>query len=316
MVHKLQGLGILGKEAKWFHSYLTGGKQRVRWDGEYSDYISVRFGVRQGSILGPLLFLTLIHDLPEAINASPEETAGYADNVSLWCAGDNVEEVKALLEEKAAALVEYASKNFLVLNPEKTQLMWSSGSSTKVRVGDTLMEPSSEIELQGVKFGAGLTLNPHLKSVAKNARMISGIVARLARHIPRGSYLQQLARGLLIGKVGYAVGAVASPRFGDADAPKVTKESKAIQTAINDTARTILGARRTDRIRVEDLLARSGLPAYNHLVIRSIAMETWKALNICDGPNGSHNPIGCMLRNEGTRSKHTRRVESGKLPPP
>ena len=117
MVHKLQGLGILGKEAKWFHSYLTGGKQRVRWDGEYSDYISVRFGVRQGSILGPLLFLTLIHDLPEAINASPEETAGYADDVSLWCAGDNVEEVKALLEEKAAALVEYASKNFLVLNP-------------------------------------------------------------------------------------------------------------------------------------------------------------------------------------------------------
>ena len=109
---------------------------------------------------------------------------------------------------------------------------------------------------------------------------------------------------------------MASPRFGDADAPKVTKESKAIQTAINDTARTILGARRTDRIRVEDLLARSGLPAYNHLVIRSIAMETWKALNICDGPNGSHNPIGCMLRNEGTRSKHTRRVESGKLPPP
>ena len=194
--------------------------------------------------------------------------------------------------------------------------MWSSGSSTEVRVDDTLVKPSSEIELLGVKFGTGFTLKNHLRSVAKNARVISGTVVRLARHIPQGRYLQQLAWGLLIGKVGYAVGAVASPRFDGAETPSFTKETKAIQTAINDTARTILGARRADRIKVEDLLARSGLPAYNHLAIRSIVMETWKALNVCDGPDGSHNPLGCMLRNEGTRSKHTRRVESGKLPPP
>ncbi len=161
LVDKLQELGITGKEAAWFHSYLTGRSQKVRWDGECSCYAPVEFGVPQGSILGPVLFLTLIHDLPKAIGATSEETAGYADDVSLWSVGNSVEEVKVSLEEKAAALVKYASKNFLVLNPEKTQLMWSTGSDTKVKVGATLVEPSTEIELLGIKFGPGLALDNH-----------------------------------------------------------------------------------------------------------------------------------------------------------
>jgi hypothetical protein len=63
---KLQLLGLSGRALVWFKSYLTGDSQQVSWDGTLSDLIAVRYGVRQGSILGPVLFLILISDMVNA----------------------------------------------------------------------------------------------------------------------------------------------------------------------------------------------------------------------------------------------------------
>eukprot|EP00095_Tigriopus_kingsejongensis_P003929 snap_masked-scaffold85_size395806-processed-gene-2.2 protein:Tk03929 transcript:snap_masked-scaffold85_size395806-processed-gene-2.2-mRNA-1 annotation:"1-acylglycerophosphocholine o-acyltransferase 1-like isoform x1" len=73
------------------------------------------------------------------------------------------------------------------------------------------------------------------------------MIARLSHHLPRGAYLQQLARGLVLGKVSYAIGAVAAPRLEGDTSPPVTS-CKAPQFAINDVARSILGKKRTDTL--------------------------------------------------------------------
>jgi hypothetical protein len=49
---------------KWFRCYLTNAKQRVVWDGHVSDIVDVEYGVRQGSLLGPVLYLLHVFDLP------------------------------------------------------------------------------------------------------------------------------------------------------------------------------------------------------------------------------------------------------------
>jgi hypothetical protein len=54
---RLQALGVTGRELRWFICYMTGGRQSVVWDGTVSSLIDVLYGVRQGSILGPLLFI-------------------------------------------------------------------------------------------------------------------------------------------------------------------------------------------------------------------------------------------------------------------
>jgi hypothetical protein len=84
---------VSGRALAWFESYLTGGSQLGSWDGTLSNLIAIRYGVRQGSILGPVLFLVLISDMANALGISDDENVVYADNTTIWQAGKTVAEV-------------------------------------------------------------------------------------------------------------------------------------------------------------------------------------------------------------------------------
>jgi hypothetical protein len=87
LLPKLQLLGVSGRALAWFKSYLTGGSQQVSGDGTLSDLITVRYGVRQGSILGPVLFLVLISDMANALGIGDNENVVYADDTTICQAG-------------------------------------------------------------------------------------------------------------------------------------------------------------------------------------------------------------------------------------
>ena len=79
---KLQCIGINGELLLWIRSFLTHRLQRVVVNGTYSDWLSVRSGVQQGSVLGPLLFLLYIDDLHSILKHSKLKL--YADDVALY----------------------------------------------------------------------------------------------------------------------------------------------------------------------------------------------------------------------------------------
>ena len=70
LLHKLDYYGIRGSTHKWLNSWLSGRSQHVFLDGQASDPVPVLFGVPQVSILGQVLFLIVINDLPDNIRYS------------------------------------------------------------------------------------------------------------------------------------------------------------------------------------------------------------------------------------------------------
>jgi hypothetical protein len=114
---KLDRYGIRGISLDWFQSYLKDREQFVCLNGKSSGKLKVRLGVPQGSILGPLLFLLYINDLP---TSSQFTSFLFADDTTLVCSADNVIDLysKANLEFKK--ICDFFRKNKLVLHPKKT----------------------------------------------------------------------------------------------------------------------------------------------------------------------------------------------------
>ena len=93
MIYKLQQNGISGELLNILVDFLNNRKQRVVLNGQTSNWIDVKAGVPQGSIMGPLLFLIYINDLPEGLITNAKL---FADDTSLFSV---VRDIAASTEE-------------------------------------------------------------------------------------------------------------------------------------------------------------------------------------------------------------------------
>eukprot|EP00095_Tigriopus_kingsejongensis_P001523 maker-scaffold220_size252247-snap-gene-1.24 protein:Tk01523 transcript:maker-scaffold220_size252247-snap-gene-1.24-mRNA-1 annotation:"conserved hypothetical protein" len=231
--------------------------------------------------------------MPDCVGISENDNSCYADDTTIWAVAGDLASAKELLTESFA---QFAQKPGLVLNPVKTQLMVGGIikakdlSSLSVKVNGIMVSPTKEIELLGVRFDTKFSTAPHDTNVATVARQRAGLIARLAHHLSRGKYLRQLARGLFIGTVGYAVAAAVPPRLNDWEASP-SSAHKAVQVALNDLARTTTGKSRQDHVQIADLLHLAGI----ELAVRASVMETWVAFWSSDGKSGGRNPLGKLI---------------------
>ena len=92
---RLHQYGITGKLHDWFRSYLQGRKQQVTVLGATSRELPVTSGVPQGSLLGPILFLLFVDDLPNTVKTS--RVACYADDTKIFKSIDSITDCNAFL---------------------------------------------------------------------------------------------------------------------------------------------------------------------------------------------------------------------------
>jgi hypothetical protein len=106
LTDKLKALNITGRALSWYRSYFTGGEQFVEWEGVQSCFKEVAFGVRQGSILGPVLFLVHTLDMADAVGTRLNVT--YAHDSNVWVASGSLVELKVELEKLAQRFLRWA----------------------------------------------------------------------------------------------------------------------------------------------------------------------------------------------------------------
>ena len=117
--------GVTGKAVDWFKSYLTGACQRIRMGDCLSSKADLKFGVRQGSVLGPLLFMLYTTPLSSMIfeHAIPHHL--YADDSQLYVSFASGDSAAALngLQSCLASVQSWMSTNKLKVNPDKTEFL-------------------------------------------------------------------------------------------------------------------------------------------------------------------------------------------------
>lgn len=112
--------GVSDIELDWFKSYLSNRKQYVCINGKSSSLLEIKLGVPQGSILGPLLFLIYINDLPLSTSFL---SLLFADDTTLLSSHTNIHELFIFVNNEFQKLCEFFRINKLVLHPEKIKFM-------------------------------------------------------------------------------------------------------------------------------------------------------------------------------------------------
>ena len=143
-------IGLKGTVLSWFRSFLTGRSQRIRLGNTVSEVIEIRFGVPQGSVLGPVLFNLYIRSIYGCVKTLGFKIFGYADDHQIIKSFHPSEQSKVLsvqVENCFSVIKKWMSKFYLQLNDTKTQIIVVGTS----RVLDS-------IDVNGITLCSGTTI--------------------------------------------------------------------------------------------------------------------------------------------------------------
>ncbi len=114
-------MNMSDKVIDWFRSYLTGRHQLTRVNGCDSSMREITCGVPQGSILGPLIFILYVNQLPSAVKNG--QCFLYADDTAIVCSRDNITDTISDLVNDLESSMRWLKDHKLTLNLQKTKVM-------------------------------------------------------------------------------------------------------------------------------------------------------------------------------------------------
>ena len=176
LLHKLKQLGIKGSLLKWFEDYLNDRFQRVIINGQFSDWIKLLFGVPQGSVLGPLLFLVFIDDVVRTVHNC--DIRMFADDTCLFITVDNRDDAAAQLTEDLQHVSEWANKWLVDFSPTKTKEMIISNKD-HLDLHPSLVFNNHVIDRVQTHKHLGITLSSDLKWTTHINNLVRGSSKRL-----------------------------------------------------------------------------------------------------------------------------------------
>lgn len=188
LLSKLHTYGIRGNSLDWFRSYLTNRKQYVCINNVNSSLKLVEYGVPQGSILGPLLFLIFINDITKCSKLF--KYILYADDSTL-STGVNESELEkhvSLINDELNNLYTWLNSNKIAINKKKTKFMIftckKSFMISHIQIGNDLIEEADNIKFLGIHLDNHLNFKHHISETSKKLSKSIGLLHKLKHFLP------------------------------------------------------------------------------------------------------------------------------------
>ena len=194
LLTKLDRCGIRGNAHKLINSYLSNRKQYTEVLNEKSDELLVQYGVPQGSVLGPLLFLIYINDITNC--STDGEFVMFADDTNIFVQGKNKQAVFEKANKILDSLYRYMRANLLHVNLKKCCYIYFDSKAQKPQVEDNFELTINGIEIDevvetkflGVTVDKTLSWLPHIKNLNKKLKCNTGMLNRIKDKIPNSMH--------------------------------------------------------------------------------------------------------------------------------
>ena len=181
LLRKLMNIGLTNSTTQWFRSYLTNRSQITSVGDAFSSASEMPVGVPQGSLLGPLLFLIYVNDLPDCHLAS---------DIILY-SSKSVSDLEHHISADLRTVSEWFSTNLLTLNISKCNFV-IFGSPQKmnriqdilVKVEDTCIERTQSFKYLGVTLNQSMSWANHVDAISTKINQRIGLIRRIRNVLP------------------------------------------------------------------------------------------------------------------------------------
>ena len=194
LLEKLKHYGFSGAPLLWFKNYLENRSQFVNLNGTYSNMKNISQGVPQGSILGPILFLLYINDLPFSNNLF---TSLFADDTVFVKSSSNIDSLLNETNIELGKAFEWFKANKLTLNVSKTKYMIFRNK--KMHINDSVIDlkvdgkslerigenfESKYFKFVGMRLDEYMSWKYHLEHVCYKVSIGNNILNRTKNFLP------------------------------------------------------------------------------------------------------------------------------------
>ena len=152
-----------------------------------TNYKTVKYGVPQGSVLGPLLFLIFINDLNIAIKNS--ETFHFADDTCLLNIKDSIKKINKVVNKDLKFLIQWLHANKISLNVAKTEVIIFRRKKKQLdfdlnlKICGKNLQASSYVKYLGIYLDKYLDWSPHVHLLSHQLVKANAILSKLRHHV-------------------------------------------------------------------------------------------------------------------------------------